>query len=49
MLRDSATADALVAIVDLDLATLADVEPPRGLRATDQRCVFQWNVNANSS
>ena len=29
-LQDSATADALVAIVDLDLTFLADVEPPRG-------------------
>ena len=28
--RDSATADALEAIVDLDLTFLADVEPPRG-------------------
>jgi hypothetical protein len=29
-LQGSATADALEAIVDLDLAPLADVEPPRG-------------------
>ena len=29
-LRGSATADALEAIVDLDLTPLADVEPPRG-------------------
>ena len=29
-LRNSATADALEAIVDLDLTPLADVEPPRG-------------------
>jgi hypothetical protein len=29
-LHGSATADALEAIVDLDLAPLADVEPPRG-------------------
>jgi hypothetical protein len=29
-LQSSATADALEAIVDLDLAALADVEPPRG-------------------
>ena len=29
-LQDSATADALEAIVDLDLTFLADVEPPRG-------------------
>ena len=29
-LQASATADALEAIVDLDLAPLADVEPPRG-------------------
>jgi hypothetical protein len=29
-LQCSATADALEAIVDLDLAALADVEPPRG-------------------
>ena len=29
-LRDTATAEALQAIVDLDLAELADVEPPRG-------------------
>ncbi len=29
-LRDSATANALEAIVDLDLVALADVEPPRG-------------------
>ena len=29
-LRDTATAEALQAIVDLDLAELADIEPPRG-------------------
>jgi hypothetical protein len=29
-LQGSATADALEAIVDLDLTLLADVEPPRG-------------------
>ena len=29
-LRDSDTASALEAIVDLDLSALADVEPPRG-------------------
>ena len=29
-LRDSTTADALEAIADLDLATLADIEPPKG-------------------
>jgi hypothetical protein len=29
-LRETATADALQAIVDLDLDTLAAVEPPRG-------------------
>jgi len=29
-LQGSATADALEAIVDLDLTPLADVEPPRG-------------------
>jgi len=29
-LQGSATADALEAIVDLDLAALADIEPPRG-------------------
>jgi len=29
-LRDSATADALQAIVELDLDVLADIEPPRG-------------------
>ena len=29
-LRDSSTANALEAIVDLDLTTLADIEPPRG-------------------
>jgi hypothetical protein len=29
-LRDSSTADALEAIVDLDLSALADTEPPRG-------------------
>lgn len=29
-LRDNATADALEAIVDLDLTTLADIDPPRG-------------------
>jgi hypothetical protein len=29
-LRDTATADALQAIVDLDLTELADIEPPRG-------------------
>jgi hypothetical protein len=31
-LQGSATADALEAIVDLDLTPLADVEPPRGYR-----------------
>ena len=29
-LRDTATAEALQAVVDLDLSDLADVEPPRG-------------------
>ena len=29
-LRDSATAEALHAIVELDLGLLADIEPPRG-------------------
>ena len=29
-LRDTATAEALQAMVDLDLDTLADIEPPRG-------------------
>ncbi len=29
-LRDTATADALQAVVDLDLTELADIEPPRG-------------------
>jgi hypothetical protein len=29
-LRDSATADALQAIIDLDLDVLADIELPRG-------------------
>ena len=29
-LRDTATAEALQAIVDLDLSDLADIEPPRG-------------------
>ncbi len=29
-LRDTATAEALQAIIDLDLAELADIEPPRG-------------------
>ncbi len=29
-LRDSATTNALEAIVDLDLVALADIEPPRG-------------------
>ena len=29
-LRDSATADALEAIIDLDLMPLADIEPPSG-------------------
>ena len=29
-LQDTATAEALQAIVDLDLDTLADIEPPRG-------------------
>ncbi len=29
-LRDSATAEALQAIIDLDLDVLADIEPPRG-------------------
>ena len=29
-LRDSTTADALEAIVDLDLTPLADIKPPRG-------------------
>jgi hypothetical protein len=29
-LRDTATAEALEALVDLDLTALADIEPPRG-------------------
>jgi hypothetical protein len=29
-LRDSATAGALEAIIDIDLTPLADIEPPRG-------------------
>jgi hypothetical protein len=29
-LRDTPTAEALQAIVDLDLSDLADIEPPRG-------------------
>jgi hypothetical protein len=29
-LRETATADALQAIVDLDLDELAEIEPPRG-------------------
>ncbi len=29
-LRDNATAEALQAIVELDLSELADIEPPRG-------------------
>ena len=29
-LQDSAIADALEAIVDIDLTSLADIEPPRG-------------------
>jgi len=29
-LRDTATAEALQAIADLDLSDLADIEPPRG-------------------
>ena len=29
-LRDTATAEALQAIVDLDLSELAEIEPPRG-------------------
>ena len=29
-LRDTATAEVLQAIVDFDLQTLADIEPPRG-------------------
>ncbi len=29
-LRDTVTAEALQVIVDLDLQTLADIEPPRG-------------------
>jgi hypothetical protein len=28
--QDSATADALEAIIDIDLTPLADIEPPRG-------------------
>jgi hypothetical protein len=31
-LRDSATAQALQDIVDLDLTALADIQPPRGYR-----------------
>lgn len=30
ILRDTPTAEALQAIVDLDLTQLADIEPPRG-------------------
>jgi len=29
-LRETATAEALQAIVELDLSSLADIEPPRG-------------------
>ena len=29
-LQDSATADALEAIIDIDLTPLADIDPPRG-------------------
>ena len=29
-LRDTATAEALQAIIDLDLSDLSDIEPPRG-------------------
>ncbi|MDQ2762953.1 MAG: hypothetical protein M3Y22_05540, partial [Pseudomonadota bacterium] len=29
-LRDTATAEALQAIIDLDLSDLVDIEPPRG-------------------
>ena len=29
-LRDTATAEALQAVIDLDLSDLADIEPPRG-------------------
>jgi hypothetical protein len=29
-LRDTATAEALQAIVELDLDAIADIEPPRG-------------------
>jgi hypothetical protein len=29
-LRDTATADALQAIIELDLDLLADIQPPRG-------------------
>ncbi len=29
-LRDSSTANALEAVVDVDLSALADIEPPRG-------------------
>jgi hypothetical protein len=29
-LQDSSTADALEAIIELDLTLLADIEPPRG-------------------
>ena len=31
-LRETATAEALQAIVDLDLSDLADIQPPRGYR-----------------
>ena len=34
-LRDSATAEALEAIVELNLDVLADIQPPRGLDAID--------------
>jgi hypothetical protein len=30
-LRDSATAEALQEIIDLDLDSLADIRPPRGV------------------
>ena len=35
-LKDSATADALEAIIDLDLTPLAHIEPPRGYGVIDQ-------------
>jgi hypothetical protein len=43
-MRDSATADVLQEIIDLDLDTLAAITPPRG--DSRDRCAMKWGIFA---